>query len=632
PSLPEILGPGPENGGVNPRLANDGEWEYYGIYNWFDVMLKDVSPNQTANVRISQKGEKLAYSASGGFYREDGMLRYGNDVLKRFNFRGNATYNMTDRWNLGTNIVFNRQDYYTTTGAGENEFWFFRLHSNYPTQPIYNPDGTYTQDGGNNIGSAISGGFKQTIRDETQLSFNTKFDILKDVWSVNGDVTFRVGFENEEKLSIDTPYQNKPGKQYRPSDPTSVQVANRDRLAVYNLYTSFNKTFANKHAVSATLGYNQEYYIYNNLNVSGTKLITVELPDVQLALNNRKYEQKSEDYALRGVFGRVNYIFDNKYIFEVNGRYDGSSRFSKGNRFGFFPSYSAAWVLSRERFMEGVKEALSLDNLKLRGSYGSLGNQTIGDPPLYYPYMETMAYIAQTSYVIDGSFQAGVGAPGAAPESLTWEKVRTVNGGIDLAFLNSRLDLAFDVYTRYTEGMLTQSKALPSVYGTGSPRANAADLKTKGWELSVGWRDAVEVGGSPLSYNIRVMLADNQAWITRFDNPDKNLGNYYEGQRLGDIWGYTTLGYFASDAEAAAWADQSALGNSNNNYSFQAGDLKFADLNNDGKVTSGSNTVNDPGDQKIIGNDRERLPYSIDAGAEWKGFDLRALFQGIGKR
>jgi hypothetical protein len=128
------------------------------------------------------------------------------------------------------------------------------------------------------------------------------------------------------------------------------------------------------------------------------------------------------------------------------------------------------------------------------------------------------------------------------------------------------------------------------------------------------------------------MLADNQAWITRFDNPDKNIYNYYEGQRLGDVWGYTTLGYFASDAEADAWADQSALGNPQNNYSFQAGDLKFADLNNDGKITSGSNTVNDPGDQKIIGNNRERLPYSIDAGAEWKGFDLRVFFQGIGKR
>ncbi|MDR2119892.1 MAG: TonB-dependent receptor [Tannerella sp.] len=635
PSLPEILGPGAANGGVNDRLGNDGEWEYYGIYDWFDVMLKNVSPNQTANVRISQRGEKLAYSASGGFYKEDGMLTYGNDVLKRFNFRGNATYNMTDRWKFGTNLAFNRQDYNSSLASGENEFWFFRLHSNYPTQPIYNPDGTYTQDGGCNVGSALSGAYVQTIRDETQLSFNTKYDIVKDVWSLNGDVTFRMGFENEDRLNIHTPYQNKPGKQNGQNDPGVEQKSNHDRLTVYNLYTSFNKTFADKHAVSATLGYNQEYYMYNNQSVGGSKLITETLPDVQMALNNRSYTQKLENYALRGVFGRVNYIFDNKYIFEVNGRYDGSSRFSKGSRFGFFPSYSAAWVLSRERFMDGVKETLRLDNLKLRGSYGSLGNQVIKDKDgneIFYPYISTMNYLSQIEYILDSSRPGGMQAPGAAPESLTWETVRTVNGGIDLGFLNNRLDLTFDVYTRYTEGMLTQSKTLPAVYGTGSPQANAADLKTKGWELSVGWHDAVEVGGSPLSYNIRVMLADNKSWITHFDNPTKNLGNYYEGQRLGEIWGYTTLGYFANDAEANAWADQAALGNSQNNYSFQAGDLKFADLNNDGKITNGNNTVNDPGDMKIIGNNRERLPYSIDAGAAWKGFDLRLFFQGIGKR
>jgi TonB-linked SusC/RagA family outer membrane protein len=630
-SLPEILGPGRENGGVNDRLINRGEWEYYGIYNWFDVMLKDVSPSQTANVRISQRGERLAYSASGGWYREDGMMTYGNDRLMRFNFRGNATYEMSDRWQVGTNLAYNRENYESTLITGENDFWFYRLHSNYPTQPIYNPDGTYTQDGGVNVGSALSGGGAHNTIDESLLSFHTKFDFVKNVWSINADATFKYIGDNKDRVYIPVEYNNKPGNANKPHD-NSVQVErNYRRMEIYNLYTNFNKTFEEKHSLTATLGYNQEYFIENNTYNAGTRLITASIPSLQLTLDNAQRSQSIGEYALRGLFGRLNYIFEGRYIFEVNGRYDGSSRFPKGHRFGFFPSFSGAWILSQERFMEHLNERFRLSNLKLRASYGSLGNQQV-DYLGYYPAIATMGYISQIHPIIEGGRSSALGAPGATTGGLTWETVRTINGGIDLGLLDNRLNMAFDFYTRYTENMLTASRTLPAVFGTGAPRANAADLKTKGWEVTLGWRDDVQLAGSPLSYNVSFMLADSRAWITRFDNPEKNLGNYYEGQELGEMWGYTTLGYFASDAQADAWADQSAIGNGTNNYEFKAGDLKFEDVNRDGRITYGNNTVADPGDRRIIGNNRERFPYSIDAGADWKGFDLRLFFQGIGKR
>jgi TonB-linked SusC/RagA family outer membrane protein len=630
PSLPEILGPGRENGGINDRQINGGQWEYYGLYDWFDVMLRDVSPNQTANVRVSQKGEKLAYSASGGFYQEDGMLRYGNEQLKRFNFRGNATYDMTSRWKLGTNIVFNRKDFSSTMITDEGEFWFYRLHSAYPTQPIYNPDGTYTQDGGTSVGSAVSGGRSSAKTDETQLSFNTEYAILKDVWTVSGDATFKMTNYDRDQLTVPTTYNNRPGKPNKPGSSSILLERYYERTTDYNLYTNFNKTFAGKHSVSATLGYNQYHYIYNNFRATMLDPITESLPSIQLARNNLQRWQGIGELSLRGVFGRLNYIFDDRYIAEFIGRYDGSSRFPKGQRFGFFPSFSGAWVVSKEKFMESVNETIQLSNLKLRGSYGALGNQDLRDN--YYPAYATMGLINQIGKIIDGSRPMAMGVPGATPGGLTWETARTINGGIDLGFLKGRLNMEFDIYTRYTDNMLTRSKQLPGVFGTGEPSANAADLKTKGWELTLGWRDAVQVGGSPLNYGVNFMLADNKTWITRFDNPNKNLGDYYEGQRLGEIWGYTTLGYFDSDAEAAAWADQSALGNSDNNYAFQAGDLKFKDENGDGKINNGNNSALDPGDMKVIGNNRERLPYSINLDADWKGFDLRLFFQGIGSR
>jgi TonB-linked SusC/RagA family outer membrane protein len=633
PSLPAILGPGRENGGLNPRLIDAGRWEYYGTNDWFDIMLRDFSPNQTANIRISQSGKKFSYSASGGFFEEEGMLRHDDEKYKRFNFRGIATYHINDRWTVGTNSVFNRINQRTSMeGGGEKEFhWFFRLQTAYSSDPMYNPDGTYTTSGAN-MAYVQEGGYSKAITDETQLSFNSKFDIIKGVWSVSGDATFNNTHYGKENFIVDTRNYRSSVPGTTPAPPTNTVELHRNinRRTVYNLFTNFDKTFAGKHTVSAMLGYNQEEFIEDNANLQGKEVITTSLPDVHLTQDEKVFTHGIAEEALRGAFGRVNYIYDGKYILEANGRYDGSSRFTKGMRFGFFPSFSAAWVASRERFLEGITETLKISNLKFRGSYGTLGNQTIvvNNVQVYYPTIATLGLIPTTGALIDGTRPQGMGTPGAVPGGLTWETVRTINGGIDLALLRNRFDVSFDMYTRYTEGMLTQSKTLPSVFGTGSPRANAANLETKGWELNVGWRDAVDVGGSPLSYNVRVMLADSRAWITKFDNPNKNLTDYYEGQEMGEIWGYTTLGYFQSDDEAAGWVNQSAM----TTYESKAGMLKFADLNGDKAINSGNNSADDPGDRTIIGNSRERLPYSIDMGANWKGFDLRVFFQGVGKR
>jgi hypothetical protein len=224
----------------------------------------------------------------------------------------------------------------------------------------------------------------------------------------------------------------------------------------------------------------------------------------------------------------------------------------------------------------------------------------------------------------------GISQPGTVAGNLTWEQVRSVNAGIDLGLLDNRFDLTANLYTRYTEGMLTGSRMLPSAYGARPPMTNAADLKTKGWDVSVGYRDRVNAGGSPLTYGARFMLWDSRAWITKFDNPTGILSSYREGQELGEIWGYHTAGFFTSAEEAASWPDQTTL--TNIGIPVEAGDLKFYDLNSDGKIDAGSNTASDPGDRTIIGNDRDRFSYSFEGNVEWKGFDLRIFLHGVGKR
>jgi hypothetical protein len=281
-------------------------------------------------------------------------------------------------------------------------------------------------------------------------------------------------------------------------------------------------------------------------------------------------------------------------------------------------------------FLLPFNDLLQISALKFRGSYGTLGNQVNS---AYYPYIATMGIIQNIGTLIDGQQPLAITQPNVvAGSDLTWETVRTVNVGIDLSLFDNRFDFTFDKYTRYTEGMLTKSKTLPAIFGATEPQTNAADLKTKGWDLSAGWRDRFNLSGDVFSYSAKVILQDSRAWITKFDNPTKSLGSYYEGQEIGEIWGYETLGYFQSDEEALLWADQSAVGWSGSSYQFYAGDIKFADRNGDGKINGGDNTVNNPGDRKIIGNNSYRLPFSIDLGADWKGFNLRLFLQGIGKR
>jgi TonB-linked SusC/RagA family outer membrane protein len=636
PSLPAVLSP---EDALNPSNRSEGNWEFYAGSNWRDIFMKKYSPAQTYNVRVSQKGEKLSYAMSGGYYRQDGLMQNTiNDVLDRYNFRGAGTYKMTKWWELGSNISFTRRSFKRSPLL--NDSWgFYRVVQGYVTIPLYTPDGYAENDW---LGELTSGNNKVSLLNESQFSFNTTVNLFKDVWTVKADANLRFSSEETKTKGFPFTLSKGPGK-LETKGSTSAEIENgAEQYVVYNVYTDFHKTFADKHFVLAMAGFNQEYYKGESSKVGADWLLTPSLPTLQLTgpNSNISKEHGINTLALRGAFARLNYIFDNKYILELNGRYDGTSRYRKDDRFGFFPSGSLAWNLSKESFMKNVNELLHINNLKLRGSYGVLGNQMLEDEdgPVYYPYIPTMGYESRIDQMINGVQPAAVMQPGVVAGDLTWETVRTVNGGIDLNLFNNRFELNFDKYVRYTEGMLTKSKTLPTIFGATEPRANAANLKTKGWDLAVSWRDEFALLNSPFSYSVRLMLSDNRAFITKFDNPDKLLSHiengeevydYYEGQEIGEVWGYETLGYFASDEEAAGWANQSALGNGR---PFVAGDLKFRDVNEDGRINQGSNTVDDPGDRKIIGNKSYRFPYSADLSVEWKGFDLRVFLEGIGKR
>jgi TonB-linked SusC/RagA family outer membrane protein len=632
-----------------PRVITDPDnpnaWAYFGETDWIDEGYKKTAPSYTANVNISKWDDKFSYYVSGGYYREDGLIRYGKDILQRYNFRAKADMQLTDWWKAGSNISYGNTHYDSPTFL--DGYFNWNINRTASTAMPRNPDGTWTAAGAAILGAVGEGGRRIDRRNESQLSFTTQIDIVKNIWTVNADVNFRITNFNRDKHNLSVPYRTGPNQPllYSVSDRGSSSYAEfrakENRYDVYNAYTNFTKTFERKHFVNVMTGYNRELLQNHTYTSRKNLLISNNLPELNLATGEATISNNREELALQGVFGRINYIFDNRYIIEFNGRYDGSSRFPAGDRYGFFPSASAGWLVVNEKFFTNVANTLKISNLKLRASYGSLGNQNImdGDNQLYYPYIPYMSS-DKTEQSLDGARHVYVKQPEVVSSSLTWEKVRTINAGIDVALFRGKFDLTFDRYTRYTDDMLTYSKELPAVFGATAPRTNAASLKTQGWELTIGLRDRFTLNNAPFNWSIRGMLADNRSFITKFDNPTKRLPNYdpkkrtstyYVGQEIGEIWGFVNDGFFQSEAELKR-IDQSAVGTDDQSYKFYVGDTRFKDLNGDGKINFGDKTVSNPGDRKIIGNSEIRLPYSFELAADWKGFDMRAFFQGVGKR
>lgn len=611
---------------INP--ANKDLWMYLGSTNWLDEVYTDMAPSYTVNANVSRRSDKGGYYLSSEYFRQDGMFRVGNDIYERYNMRGKMDFQIASWLNVNNNTTFTYREYDKPyVGLGSFFHTINRLNS---LAVPYNPDGSYTQEGADSFGTLENGGRTISSTQEFMTSFGFTVDLLKNVWQIKADMTFRRDNENVSDYLFPVYYKMGPERPLEARNTTSSALAKAafTQYNVYNIFTNFNKTFKEKHFVQAMVGFNQENRRANNFWLSRNQLISLDYPTPTLATGTIKGEESISEWSVRGLFYRLNYVFDNKYIIEFNGRYDGTSRFPKKDRFGFFPSGSAAWNIAEESFMNNLKESLSLSQLKIRGSYGSLGNQNMDDT---YAYLPSMA-ASESGWILDGSRPVGIGAPGLVSSTLTWEKISTMNGGVDLAFLNNRFTATLDVFQRKTTDMLTKGATLPNVLGTKEPQENAADLKTSGWELSLGWKDQFALGGSPFIYSARFVLSDSRSKITKFANENRKLDNYYVGQELGEIWGLTTEGFFQSQEELDAHANQSAVGEDDQSYRFYVGDLKFKDLNGDNKINRGNWTVDDPGDFKKIGNTSTRFPYSVDLSGEWKGFDLRVFIQGVGKK
>ncbi|MDB5231105.1 MAG: SusC/RagA family protein, partial [Chitinophagaceae bacterium] len=606
-----------------------GEYVYYASTDWYAQLYNPSTRSKEHNLTVSGSSDKTSFLITGRYFGQDGLFRYNSDDYSMLNFRAKGSVQVYPWLKFDNNTDYSNSKYHNPLNVGEGGGIFRNIaDEGHPLAPMFNPDGTLTPSAAYTVGDFWYGksGFdfeKAVFRNRT--GFTAQF--FNDKLRVKGDFTFQNSDNNEKRKQVPVPYSSKPGViAYLGTTTNDLrEIRQRTQYLATNIYAEYENTFHKNHYFKALVGFNYEESTNRNLLVQRNGLIYENATDINLALGQSILASGGyEQWAIAGGFSRLNYSFKDRYLVEVNGRYDGSSKFPENQRYGFFPSVSAGWRVSKEAFWNVSPRFIS--DLKIRASYGSLGNGNIGS----YVYQEQFA-VSQSGIILNGIRPPQTSRPTVLPTGLTWETSTTQNLGVDLTMLSNRLRFTGDAYIRKTTDMFTVGVTLPGVFGATSPRGNYADLETKGWEMSLSWRDKINIGAKPFSYDIRLTLADNSAVITKYNNPEKRLSDYYIGMKVGEIWGYTTEGFFTSTDDIAKHANQKLFLSTSSGQTFP-GDIKLLDRNGDGVVNPGTSRADDAGDRSIIGNSAPRYLYGINLGADWNNFFFSAFFQGVGKQ
>ncbi len=619
--------------GPKTEILPNGDYEYYSNTDWMDLLFKDQTFTQDHNLTISGGNDKSDFYISGRLYDFGGMYNFDPDTYRSYNLRAKGSLQAYQWLRLSNNMEYANDFYhmpFSALGRSANIQRYIEV-SAFPSMPMYNPDGTYTRGGASSLGGFVDGNNYQNNKRnlfKNTVSLNTNF--FGNKLRVNGDFTFRYDGRDFFWKRVKIPY-------YQNENATSPKYLGDTNGIIYewmghtlykasNLYAEYENTFVDKHYVKAMAGWNYETSSYKANSIQRNQLLLESAESVQLATGTSITPGASVTrWKTAGTFFRVNYGYLDRYLVEVNGRYDGSSRFPTDQQWGFFPSVSGGWRLSEEPFWN-VNESI-LSDIKFRASYGSLGNGNISP----YQFLELLS-IGTSGRVLDGALNKKTSAPSPIPDGLTWEIATTTDFGLDLGMLKGKLRFSGDYYVRKTTDMYVAGPTLPDIFGATSPKGNYADMTTNGFEITLTWQDKFNLANKPFNYQIRGSLYDYVSTIDKFNNPTKKITDYYEGQTVGDIWGFRTDGLFQEDPDPSEYIN--TIFNSSADAVWRAGDLKIRNLDGsaDNMITQGEQTVDNPGDLTIIGNSEPRYQYSFNLSADWNGFFFSALFSGVGRQ
>lgn len=593
--------------------------------------FQETSFMQTHNLTANGGTEKLRYRLSAGLTKEDGPLIESKDTYMRKNISSFISADITDWLTQEADFRYTVADRSEPMGSGDGIYCMNHIS--------FYPSGMMPGSVNTSVGKDLP-----LITPENQIRYNNPYltdtdntriylrTIMRSIKGLELVGEYTYDRKNWQKSYYAKKWEYTTEQLGSNNSVTSDYLFKSEDHEDYNalnLYGTYNFSIKEDHMFKVMAGFNQERKQNSWISVQTHDMIAPSAPSFTSATGKIIPQNSYSDYAIRGAFYRINYNYKDRYLFEANGRYDGSSKFPKDDRFGFFPSFSVGWNIARESWMEKALDYVS--DLKLRASWGQIGNQNIGN----YGYYSTMQPVGNSNYWLkDGEFITYISTPGLVSNSFTWETVETLDIGFDASMFNSRLQVTFDWYQRTTRDMLIAGIQLPAVVGTSAPMRNAADMRTRGWEIAVNWRDQI----GDWKYNVGFNLYDYKSKITKYsNNEDKLLSqNYYEGKTLGEIWGYVSDGFYTIDDfdGPGTWQLKDGVA-SLDGYNPRPGDEKFVNLNDDrgtNEINSGLNTVDSPGDQKVIGNSTPRYNFGVNLGVSYKGFSLSAILQGTAKR
>lgn len=601
---------------------------------WYDVAYKDRAFSQEHNLNVSGGTQKFSYYASGNFFDQNGFLNLGNEDLRRYNGTAKINSQLNNWLRFYYNMRFTREDYNRPSALTDNMYDNLAAKA-WPVLPMYDRNGHYFYSDNTSILNLETQGQDRTQTDNSYHQLGFTLEPVKN-WITHVDFNYHIKSANRHWDSQYLYNYDINGSPYPRTTNSNVhEDYYKDNYYNFNVRTEYAYSLAQRHNFHILGGFQAEDLKQTLFGLQRSGIMIPSKPEVDLTSGLDYYgtavvpstNGARNEWTTVGVFGRFNYDYLGKYLLEVNVRGDGSSRFRTGNQWKVFPSVSAGWNIAEENFFKPLANTVEL--LKLRLSYGSLGNQNTDN---WYQTFQTISASSAGGSWLQKSVKTNTSsAPGLVSESLTWETIKSYNSGLDWGALNNRLDGSFDYYIRDTKNMVGNAPALPAILGTSVPVTNNTDLRTHGWELSLGWKDRLQNG---LFYSARLSLSDSRTKITRYpNNPTGFTNTYIQGRYINEIWGYETVGLAKTDAEMQQHlaglpnGGQDALGST-----WTAGDIMYADLNGDGKISGGSGTITDLGDTKVIGNSTARYLFGVTLNTEWKGFDMRIFLQGVAKR
>lgn len=618
----------------------DGRLFFYRTWDAGDMFMNKWTPQQKHDLSVSGGTDKTTYRLGVGYLGQNGVLKVNPDEFNRYSADLSLSSQVTDWMEIRGGVLYSdtkfTRPFYFSSETYDPWYYLFRWPKNYPY-------GTYE---GNPFRSAITEVQQAKMNEETtaltRINLGTTLTPLKGLSIV---ANFTHDSQNNHvhqtggSVSAYNFWSTGANLQYAPYTSASYDrvryTSSWNTRNVGKLFATYDWTLGD-HNLKAMIGGDIESYEYWYQSSERRQLMDQDRGELDLASGDQFVDGARNLWSTAGTFSRINYNYKGKYFLELNGRYDGSSRLSPTERWAFFPSMSAGYVISEESFFEPISPVVSF--LKLRGSWGAIGNQNayISD---IYRIMSSYS----SGWLIGSDNKLTFGTPGALPSSLTWETITTLDLGFDARFFKDKFGIGFDWYKRVTSDMHSAGEVLPASYGTSATKQNLGELETKGWELALDYSHKFENG---LNLTTTFVLSDYKETVTEFAD-NQSIYSNRPGRVIGDIWGYETDRLFTDDDFVKDANGEFVLDNGkyvlkegipsqqlyeSGWFYYGPGDVKYKDLNGDGEITYGQNTVDDHGDLKVIGNSTPRYQYGFRLNMDYKGIDFGMFIQGVGKR